>query len=434
MRFGARLQAAIEVLADVEARKRPPAGALKDWALGHRFAGSKDRAAIGDLVFGALRWKASSAWRLGEDTPRAWVFGAVRWGFGRSSEDIVAACEGDPHAPALPNPIERTHLEHATLEAAPAHVRGDYPAWLDESLARAFGDARAEEGAALALPAPLDLRTNTLKATRESVIAALGEAPRLSQAPAPTPYAPHGVRIPWAEGRSFPWASEQSFLKGWFEVQDEGSQLAALLADARPGQQVADVCAGGGGKTLALAAAMENKGQLFAFDVDGRRLAPLKERLDRAGARNVQIRAPLRTRDALEDLRGRMDLALVDAPCTGSGTWRRAPDTKWRLRPAALDMRITEQDDALARAAPLVKPGGRLVYVTCSVLPEENEDRIAAFLAKHPEFSPAPFAPREAGVQAALAAARAPRSAHSVQFTPLRTGCDGFFVATLVRD
>jgi 16S rRNA (cytosine967-C5)-methyltransferase len=175
---------------------------------------------------------------------------------------------------------------------------------------------------------------------------------------------------------------------------------------------------------LALAAAMENKGQIYAYDVDGRRLAPLKERADRAGAHNIQIRTPMRTKDALEDLRGKMDLVLVDAPCTGSGTWRRNPDSKWRLRPNALAMRLQEQTKALALAAPLVKPGGRLIYVTCSVLPEENEDQIAAFLASYPEFAPG-----------GLPRADIPGYARgfALQMTPLKTGCDGFFVAALEK-
>jgi 16S rRNA (cytosine967-C5)-methyltransferase len=262
-----------------------------------------------------------------------------------------------------------------------------------------------------------------LKATREKVIGALAESPKLQEPPMPTPYAPDGVRIPWKQGRTFPWATEQSFLKGWFEVQDEGSQLAALLSEAAPGMQVADVCAGGGGKTLALAALMQGKGQIYAYDVDGRRLAPLKERADRAGAHNIQIRTPMRTRDALEDLRGRMDLVFVDAPCTGSGTWRRNPDAKWRLRPNALAKRLEEQRQALAMAAPLVKPGGRLVYVTCSVLPEENEDQIAAFLGTCHGFAPG-------GLNVNFPALA---RAHGVQMTPRVTGCDGFFVAALVR-
>jgi 16S rRNA (cytosine967-C5)-methyltransferase len=423
MRPGARCQAAIEILSSLETQRRPAADAVKDWMLSHRFAGSKDRAEIGDLVFGALRWKQSSAWRMGEDTPRAWVWGALRWGFGWNAERIEQICVNDPHAPSPPNETELGALRSDNIASAPPWVRGDYPEWLDASLARAFGEARAEEGAALAAPAPLDLRVNTLKSTREKLIAALAECPKLSEPPQPTPYAPDGVRIPWTQGRTFPWATEQSFVKGWFEVQDEGSQLAARLSGVAPGMQVADVCAGGGGKTLALAALMQNKGQIFAHDVDGARLAPLKERLDRAGVRNVQIRAPARSRDVLDDLKGRMDVVLVDAPCTGSGTWRRSPDSKGRLRPNALTKRLEEQRQALARAAPLVKSGGRLVYVTCSVLPEENEDQITAFTQGHAEFTPCVLPDIAPAYQRAF----------GVQMTPVKTGCDGFFVAALER-
>lgn len=423
MRPGARQQAAIEILSTLENQRRPASDAVKDWMLSHRFAGSKDRAEIGDLVFGALRWKRSSAYRLGADTPRAWVWGALRWGFGWSAEQIEQSTYDDPHAPTPPTEAERAALTNATLDGAPAWVRGDYPEWLDASFEREFGDERAEEGAALAAPAPLDLRANTLKTTREKVIAALSESPKLKEAPGATPHAPQGVRIPWTQGRTFPWATEQSFLKGWFEVQDEGSQLTALLSGAAPGMQVADVCAGGGGKTLALAALMENKGQIFAHDVDGRRLAPLRERAERAGVRNLQIRPPARTRDVLEDLRERMDIVFVDAPCTGSGTWRRNPDSKWRLRPNALTKRREEQQEALNLAAPLVKPGGRLIYVTCSVLPEENEDALAAFLGANEDFAPV-----------ALESV-APMHTRSIgqQMTPRLTGCDGFYIAALER-
>ncbi len=433
MRAGARTQAAIEILDDIAARKRPAADAVRDWMLSHRFAGSKDRAEIGDIVFGALRWKASSAYRFGADTSRAAVWGAQRYGFGVAAESIVAAT-ADPHAPAPPDEGERAALFGETpqsrLEGAPAHVAGDYPDWLDASMARAFGESRAAEGASLAAPAPLDLRANTLKATRDKVIAALAESPRLLAPPETAGYAPDGIRIPWSQGRTFPWATEQAFVKGWFEVQDEGSQIAALMAGAAPGMQVADVCAGGGGKTLALAAAMANKGQIFAFDVDGRRLAPMNERIDRAGVRNVQVRAPAKGRDVLADLQGRMDIVLVDAPCSGSGTWRRNPDSKWRLRPNALATRIEEQREALDLAAPLVKPGGRLVYVTCSVLPEENGDAVEAFLQRNSAFSRAPLA--FLGPDLALACG-APVGASQVQLSPLRTATDGFFVAALVR-
>ena len=425
MRDGARLAAAIEILTDLETRKRPAADAVKDWMGGHRFAGSKDRSEIGDIVFGALRWKASSAWRLGEETPRAFVFGAMRWGFGKSAEELAAMLQGDPHAPAPLSPIELQHLAHANLDNAPAHVRGDYPPWLDNSFARVFGESRDAEGAALAAPAPLDLRANVLKTKREDLLADLADNPRLTETPPATPFAPEGVRLPWRKGGAFPFATTQAFQKGWFEVQDEGSQLAALWSGVQPGMQVADVCAGGGGKTLALAALMQNKGQIYAFDVDDRRLAPLHERLERAGVRNAQIRTPLRNKDALADLESRMDVVLVDAPCTGSGTWRRNPDSKWRLRENALAQRQKEQQEALALGARLVKPGGTLVYVTCSVLPEENEDAVAAFLQSHAEFTPEPIAGAEAVPHI--------KRELSVQLTPRLTGCDGFFIARLRR-
>ena len=424
MRNGARQQAAIEILTSLETQRQPAADAVKAWMLTHRFAGSKDRAEIGDLVFGALRWKQSSAWRMGEDTPRAWVWGALRWGFGQSAEWIEQSLVDDPHAPSPMTDTERAALNGDNIAEAPAHVRGDFPEWLNTSLARAFGDAAAEEGAALAAPAPLDLRANTLKADREKLVAALAESPKLKEPPSFTPHAPDGVRIPWSQGRTFPWATEQAFVKGWFEVQDEGSQIAARVSGAQPGMQVADICAGAGGKTLALAALMENKGQIFAHDIEGRRLAPMKERLDRAGVRNVQVRAPMRTKDALADLRDKMDIVFVDAPCSGSGTWRRSPDSKWRLRPNALAKRLEEQQQALALAAPLVKSGGRLVYVTCSVLPEENEDAVASFLGSYTDFTP---------VGLELAGLPAYERMIGVQMTPLKTGCDGFYVAVLQR-
>lgn len=437
MRPGARAQAAIEVLQDVEARKRPAADALKDWGLGHRFAGSGDRAHIGDIVFGAMRWRASSAWRIGSDDPRAWVLGALRWGFGRDAESLERDAYEETHAYTPLTEAERAALATATLDGAPAHVAGDYPEWLDASLARVFGDERAAEGAALAAPAPLDLRVNRLKAKREAVLADLLASTQLklrddgTPSALPTPFSPDGIRIPWAQGRTFPWAKEEAFVKGGFEVQDEGSQLAALLAGVESGMQVADVCAGGGGKTLALAAAMGNSGQVYAYDVDSRRLSNLHERVERAGVRNAQVRAPRRDIDVLADLGGAMDVVFVDAPCSGSGTWRRAPDTKWRLRPGALEKRQQEQQAALMLGAPLVKPGGRLVFVTCSVLPEENQDSIAAFLAANTDFTPVPpqqFV-RDSGIAGLLKACH--RAGPGLQMSPLATGTDGFFICIL---
>jgi 16S rRNA (cytosine967-C5)-methyltransferase len=421
--------AAIEVLSEIEARRRPASQALKEWGGANRFAGSGDRARIASLIYDALRARSSIAWRMGSDTPRALILGALAFGRGQAVGAIAQAFSEGRHAPPPLDDAERAAIVSGSLDGAPDHVRGDYPEWLDASLARTFGEDRAGEGAALAHRAPLDLRVNTLKGDRDK---ALRELDHLR--PEPTPLSPIGLRVPLTDdGRGPPVQAEPAHLKGLVEVQDEGSQLAALIAAAAPGEQVVDLCAGAGGKTLALAAQMAGRGQLYAHDSDLRRLAPLTDRATRADVRNLQIRSPRGGADVLADLEGRADLVLVDAPCTGVGTWRRNPDAKWRMRPNALQMRMGEQDAALEAGARLTRSGGRLVYVTCSLLTEENEDRVAAFLARRSEFAATP--PAEAAVGAGLPAlARfANRGGDALLFSPKRSGTDGFFVAVLTR-
>jgi 16S rRNA (cytosine967-C5)-methyltransferase len=250
----------------------------------------------------------------------------------------------------------------------------------------------------------------------------------------PTPYSPVGLRVPPVEGpRRHPNVqTDEAFQRGRFEVQDEGSQLAALLAGARPGEQVLDLCAGAGGKTLALAARMENRGQIYAYDSDRNRLAPIFDRLKRAGARNVQVRSP--GANALDGLEGQMDRVLVDAPCTGTGIWRRRPDAKWRVTPEALEKRMAEQDAVLAQAAAFVRPGGVLAYATCSLLQAENSERIAAFRDSHPDFKSIPM--RQAWSET-LEGAPIPENAFaedSLLLSPHRTATDGFFLSLLRRE
>jgi len=425
---GARAAAAIEVLADVEARKRPAAEALKDWGLAHRFAGSSDRAAIGNLVFDALRMRVSAAAAMGEDSPRALVLRTLAASWHMSPEAVAAIIDGTRHAPPPLTDEERAGLERELPEDAAPHIKGDYPEWLQPEFARAFGDRAAKEGAALARRAPVELRVNMLKADRDKVLKAL----RRFDAQA-TPLSPFGVRIAHGPGpsKSPHVEAEPGHGKGWFEVQDEGSQLATLLAGARPRQQVIDLCAGAGGKTLALAALMENTGQLYAYDADRVRLRPIFERLKRAGARNVQV-LQAGDRAALAKLDGRLDLVLIDAPCTGSGVWRRRPDAKWRLSPQMLQARQAEQMAVLDEGAPLVKPGGRLAYVTCSVLPSENRDQVDAFLARHPEFKLIPWPGLwQAALPGVPSIASADGSVETLQMTPLSHGTDGFFVAVM---
>ncbi|MGD9543038.1 MAG: RsmB/NOP family class I SAM-dependent RNA methyltransferase [Methylocystis sp.] len=424
----AHVAAAIEVLEDLTQRRRPAADALKDWGIGHRFAGSKDRASIASLVFDALRKRASAACVMGSDAPRAIMLGALREARGLDVAAIAALCSGAGHAPPPLSDDERARLATASLDAAPDHVRGDYPEWLAARFEAAFGAGAADAGRALAARAPVDIRVNILKCSREQALDKLAHL-----APAPTPLSPIGLRIDVGHGRGPALTSETAYLKGLVELQDEASQLAALLCAAVPGEQVLDLCAGGGGKTLALAAQMHNRGQIYAYDSDARRLAPIHERLARAGARNVQVRAPRGKTDVLADLDARCDLALIDAPCTGTGAWRRHPDAKWRLAPGALELRLKEQSDLLAKAARFVKPGGRLVYVTCSVLREENEDQVAAFLAAHPDFTarPAVEMARQAGLPD-LARFASPHGA-GIRLSPATSGADGFYVCVMAR-
>ncbi len=428
---GARIAAAIEVIGDIEARRRPAADALKDWGLAHRFAGSGDRAAIAGLTYDTLRRRASSAYIMGDDKPRATVLGMLRLERGLDTAAIARLADGVRHSPAPPDEAESTRLEAADLAGAPPWVVGDYPEWLDPYLARVFGEERAEEAAALARRAPLDLRVNTLKCDRESAAAELADLN-----PAPTRWSPVGLRIVHAPDAKAPAIhAEPAFVKGMIEIQDEGSQLAALLAGAKPGQQVLDFCAGGGGKTLALAATMENHGQLYATDTDKRRLAPIHDRLARSGARNVQVRTPKSIGSELDDLAGHMDLVLIDAPCTGIGTWRRNPDAKWRVRPGSLAQRQKDQAEILDRAVALLKPGGRIVYITCSVLDEENGDQVAGFVARHPDFAIVPPADVIAplGERGFLFRRAVLVTERGLLMTPRRTDTDGFFVSVIAR-
>jgi len=273
---------------------------------------------------------------MGEDTARARLLGMLRLERGLDTDAIAALCDGSRFAPTPLTDAERTALSGNSLDGAPAHVAGDYPEWLDAPLAEVFGEDRAAEAEAMASRAPLDLRVNTLKAARDKVLAATAHLGTM-----PTRWSPNGLRIDLgADARNPGIHAEEAFIKGQIEVQDEGSQLAALLSAAKPGEQVIDLCAGAGGKTLALAAMMGGKGRLIATDQDKRQLAPIHERLSRAGVHNCDVRTPKGEAEPLADIRSSADLVMIDAPCTGTGTWRRNPDAKWRIRPGALEVRL----------------------------------------------------------------------------------------------
>ena len=429
MQSGARLQAAIDVLTEILERGRAASVVLADWGRAHRFAGSGDRAWIGNLVFDSLRRKQSLSYLMRSETPRSLALAALRDDWNVSVQDIASFCSGEGFCPAPLTSDEESGLANSDLSGAPPWIQGDYPEWLHPSFSEVFGDSAVAEGQALAKRAPVDLRVNTLKATREKVLKAFARHDA-----APTPYSPMGVRLPPREigARSPNVEADPAHGRGWFEVQDEGSQIAALLAGAGPRMQVADICAGAGGKALAMAAQMQNTGQIYAYDSDAVRFRPIFERLKRAGARNVQTLPP-GDETALDALEGRMDLVLIDAPCSGTGVWRRRPDAKWRLTGAQLAERVATQSVLLTRAARLLKVQGTLAYITCSILPDENDKQIKGFMEHNPSFSIIDAEQRAAKVLSRPVTGGPNHNKLGLVLTPARHGTDGFYIALLVK-
>lgn len=453
MRTPGRITAAIEVLTDFDTRRIPLKNALADWGRNNRYAGSKDRAWISGLCLDVLRRRNSLSLIMDGAAPRLLVLGALRYLWRFDAEKISEAVV-EEHGPGALSDDEQAHLSfdepltHLAQQGSsdkeisssfpdrfnePALFKiGDYPEWMQPMMARVF-DKEQHECAALSERADIDLRINTLKTTPEKALQALktvkaGSVPAMRlaariDAPDPSEKAPAVTVIP-------------AFNKGWVEVQDLGSQIAAAAAGDIKGKQVLDYCAGAGGKTLALAAMMKNTGQLHAWDIDARRLKPLFHRAKRAGVRNLQIRSPAGG-DGIDDLAGKMDVVFVDAPCTGSGTWRRHPDTKWRLTEKQLGRRMKEQDEVLAQAVRFVKPGGRLVYVTCSIFKEENEDRVVKFLEAHSQVS---FRPVLDDIMASGLIPDTERPSFekhvtddgALRLTPYRMRADGFYIASFL--
>jgi 16S rRNA (cytosine967-C5)-methyltransferase len=432
---GAQVAAAIDILAEIEGLGRPADDAAANYFRRRRYIGAKDRPQIAGHVYSALRHRAQIDWwiaRLGngavEPAARSRTLVALVLVEGWRAEAVAAVCDGDRFRPAQLNAAEarlidglggRT-LRHPEM---PRAVANDIPGWLEPYLERAFGNGLEREMAALNASAPIDVRVNLLKADRETARRALAAEGVASE---PTPLSPVGLRLK----KRAPLSGLTTFKDGLFDVQDEGSQIAALLAGARPGMRVVDFCAGAGGKTLALAAGMANRGKLVACDVSVRRLERAARRLRRAGVGNVERRALSSERDKwVKRHAGGFDRVFVDAPCLGAGTWRRNPDAKWRSRPQDLAELVERQQQILGSAARLVRPGGRLIYVTCSLLHEEDEAQVEAFLATAPDFSLFPAA----RAWAETIGGASPAGDLYLFLTPARHGTDGFFVALLER-
>lgn len=426
MKVAGRVAAAIEILAEIFDRHRPASEALKDWAKAHRFAGSSDRHVIGTLVYDGLRNRLSAAEQAGGEDARAVALGTLATVWKLPLSEIETLC-AEQFGPGNLTAREKTSLT-AELTDLPAHVSANYPAWLEPSLNSVFGENVVHEMAALCQRAPVDLRVNTLKCDRAKLLETFAKF-----GASPTSLSPTGLRIAPAgiDARNINVEAEPAHGLGWFEVQDEASQIAVLLTGPKPGLRVLDLCAGAGGKTLALAAAMKNEGVIIAHDRDKHRLRPIFERIGRSGATNIEV-LPYDEGNKLEEL-GPFDLVVADAPCTGSGTWRRKPDAKWRLQPKQLAIRIKEQADVLDQAASLVKVGGTLAYFTCSLLPEENTKQVQAFLGTHGDFKIMPYGAQWQAMIGPHVPASADGHTDTLLLSPARHNTDGFFVGLMQR-
>lgn len=423
----ARIAAAIELIGAIDAAPRRPAdGVANDFFRARRFIGSGDRRAVSDRAWRVLRARRRLTWWLdrfdAEPSPRLLVAASLLLE-GWTNGGVAQSFSGGRFAPAAMDAAEQAAaraLEGHTLDhpEMPDAVRLEVPDWVVPHLRARFGPALEAEMAALATSAPLDLRVNLLKATREEARAAL-EAEGI--AAEPTPLSPWGLRIPGRRAVT----TGPAFQGGLVEIQDEGSQLVAALVGAGPEMRVADWCAGAGGKTLAMAMAMRNRGHIVACDVSAPRLEGAVRRLRRAGVHNVERHLVAPGDKWAKRRAGGFDRVLVDAPCTGTGTWRRNPDARLRLTEQDLAEILPKQASILDDAARLVRTGGRLVYATCSLLPEENEAQVSAFLTRHPDFAVLPLD--------RAWEMRTPGDGPFLSLTPRSAGTDGFFGAVLER-
>ncbi len=433
---GARIQAAIELVDQIlqawMSQKRVPADKmLQNYFTGHRYIGSKDRGQVSELVYWVLRHKAALEWWLERTNQRVhgrtYVIAALLLRKDYNPSSILSICKDSKYSPMpfhedetrMIETLVRHDIEHPDM---PDHARLNYPEWMDTLLDEAFGAKKEAALRAMNEQAHTDLRVNTLKTTREELKTVLNREGFLCTE---TDSSPVGLRL---EKRG-PIFTSETFKKGWFEVQDEGSQMVALITDVQPGQRVIDFCAGAGGKTLAMAAAMKNKGRILAMDTSEKRLTQIGPRIKRAGADNIQTHIITSEHDAfIKRHKQTADRVLVDAPCSGTGTWRRNPDLKWRFTQKDLDEVIAVQQSVLQSALRLVKPGGRLIYATCSVLKEENENQIAEVLKTVNNFrvvcAQKIWDKNPVNDEGAVS---------YLSLTPHEDGVDGFFAAVLER-
>jgi 16S rRNA (cytosine967-C5)-methyltransferase len=429
MNPSARLQATIEVLTEIATVARPADALVSAYFRARRYIGSKDRAAVATMVYDVVRHHARLGWWVAkseaEDNPRNRFLTYLMLIDGKEIKEIGELFDGKKFSPAPLEEPERLLMRKLVGHTAehpnmPDEVKVECPDWAAVSLKKRFGKNFAREMKAMMKPASLDIRVNTIKGARDE---RLNELKTLGIKAEACSLSPIGIRID-----ERPSLNALTMLKnGFVEIQDEGSQLVAMLVDAQPGMRVVDFCAGAGGKTLAIAAQMQNKGKIIACDVLEKRLKRSTERFRRAGIHNIEVKVLKDERDPwVKKHKASYDRVLCDAPCSGTGTWRRNPDARWQSLGPGLETLMPLQASILDSAARLVKPKGRLIYATCSLLPEENEMQVEKFLETHPDFKLVPFKTIwKDGVS---------MQPDCLSLTPAQHNTDGFFAAVMERD
>ncbi len=426
MKPQARIQATIDIFEKLPESRVPLDGVVGDYMRHRRYIGSKDRAYVAELVYEMMRSYARLEWWLeskkAEDTPRNRMIAYLMLAQEADKKRLTGLFDGSKYAPeplseeeiAFVQALEGQPLEHKSM---PPAARVECPPLYEEKLKTYFGEAFEAEMSALLSSATLDLRVNTFTCDVEKAKNYLeADGVKVDR----TPYSPICLR---ARAKTY-ISRSKAWTKGWVEIQDEGSQLIAHVCDAQPGMQVLDYCAGAGGKTLALAAAMQRKGRIVAMDLDERRLNKGRVRYKKAGVADIiEVRALSedKQRKWLKRQKEKFDIVLTDVPCTGTGTWRRNPDMRWTVYGPSLEELVEIQADIMDRASKAVKPGGKFVYATCSLLPDENEMQVEAFLARNPDFEVQPLDDT------------LKLGSPYMRLTPHRHQTDGFFAAVLVR-
>ncbi len=431
MQEGARLSAAIEILNRIETEKRPPRFVLKDWGKAHRYAGSSDRAWISGLVMDSLRHKASAEWAMQTDKTRSLAFWIYINIWKNSFLHLETILEKDRFAPDLLSGSERSNL-FRKIEMAPEWVKCNLKQEWYELLKPIWKEEIIDLGRSMSQRAEACLRINTLKTNKAKTLDHIAHSDLYEGK-----WVKDCLRLknPLPFKRSPSLKNYKAWIKGWIEVQDEGAQLAALSVNARPSEHILDYCAGAGGKSLAMAAHMQKKGQIYAYDISSARMKDIWSRIDRARAHNIQV-IESHQRKKLDVLKHKMDKVLIDVPCTGSGIWRRKPETKWKLNKNQFLHCLKLQEEILEQSIQYVRPGGYVIYVTCSLFYEENQLQIENFLEKHPEYTTLnvmEFLKKGGGIRPEQDSLLEKLCIfnNNMMLSPLKTDTDGFFIAVL---